>query len=101
MFWAVEGMAAEFSTGILCIEKIRKSAQNIAMLMVNLEGSFAKKATGMIIFTCEQGAEIDIALLNAITTKDGQTIRLRSTGVNKQGEQVAEFIFTWSFKLRS
>ena len=29
MFWAVQGMAAEFSTGFLCAEKLENQAKNL------------------------------------------------------------------------
>lgn len=100
MFWAVQGMAAEFSTGTLCIEKIRNSGHKISMLVVGLEANFTKKAVGKIIFTCNQGEELDAVLEKAITTREGQTLRMRSVGVDEKGDQVSEFFFTWSFKVK-
>lgn len=100
MFWAVQGMAAEFSTGILCIDKIQKSGQKISMLVVGLEANFTKKAVGKIIFTCDQGAELDAVLEKAISTKEGQVLKMRSVGIDEKGDQVAEFFFTWSFKVK-
>ena len=100
MFWAVQGMAAELSTGILCIDKIQKSGQKISMLVVGLEANFTKKAVGKIIFTCDQGEELNAALQKAIDTGEGQTLKMRSIGIDEKGDQVAEFFFTWSFKVK-
>jgi len=100
MFWAVQGMAAEFSTGFLCIDKIQKSNQKISMLVVGLEANFTKKAVGKIIFTCDQGAQLDEVLQKAIETKEGQILKMRSVGIDEQGDQVSEFFFTWSFKVK-
>lgn len=100
MFWAVQGMAAELSTGILCIDKIQKSNQKISMLVVGLKANFTKKAIGKIIFTCDQGAELNEVLQKAIETKEGQTLQMRSLGVDEKGDQVSEFFFTWSFKVK-
>jgi hypothetical protein len=100
MFWAAQAMAAEFSTGTLCREKVLKSGQSISMLLVRLEAGFTKKAVGRIVFSCGQGGEIDEVLRRAIDTREGQAVRLRSVGTNEQGEQVAELFFTWSFKVR-
>lgn len=100
MFWAVQGMAAEFSTGILCIDKIQKSHHKFSMLVVGLQANFTKKAVGKIIFTCEQGAELDEILQKAIKTKEGQILKMRSIGIDEKGDQVAEFFFTWSFKVK-
>lgn len=100
IFWAAEGMAAELSTGTLCISKIMESGKKISMLMIDLKGSFQKKAVGRIIFTCNQGEDVDKAIQKAIETGEGQTVVLKSTGHNEAGEQVAEFDFMWSFKLK-
>lgn len=100
MFWAVEGMAAEFSTGALCISKIRQSNRKIALLVVNLEAGFSKKAVGKIVFRCDQGAEVDATIQNALDTMEPQILTMRSVGVDSQGDQVAEFFFTWSFKAK-
>lgn len=101
MFWAVQGMAAELSTGILCIDKIRKSKHKVSMLVIEQKAVFTKKAVGEISFTCTQGAMIDEVLKKAIETGEGQTIELISKGIDEKGEQVSEFTFLWSFKLKS
>lgn len=101
MFWAVQGMAAELSTGTLCISKIQKSGKKISMLVVGLQANFSKKAVGKIIFTNEQGKEVDAVLKKAIETGEGQTLLMKSIGVDEQGDQVSEFLFTWSFKVKS
>jgi hypothetical protein len=100
MFWAVEGMAAEFSTGALCISRIRLSKRKISLLVVNLEASFTRKAVGKIVFRCDQGAEVDATIQNALSTMEPQLLRMRSVGVDSHGDQVAEFFFTWSFKAK-
>ncbi|MFU8291138.1 DUF4442 domain-containing protein [Pseudomonas aeruginosa] len=100
IFWAVEGMAAEFSTGALCISKIRQSQRNIALLVVNLEASFFKKAVGKIAFHCDQGEDVDATIKKALTIREPQILRMRSVGIDEQGDPVAEFFFTWSFKVK-
>ena len=74
MFWAVQGMAAELSTGALIILKIKALNQNISMLVLRNEAQFTKKAKGRITFKCTQGLEIDNALQKAIDTGLGQTV---------------------------
>ncbi|WP_434774658.1 DUF4442 domain-containing protein [Pseudomonas oryzihabitans] len=101
MFWAVEGMAAEFSTGLLADLHIRRSGQRFAMLVVAMSASFTKKAVGTIVFRCDQGAVIAAALAQARETGEPQAVQLRSVGTDESGEQVAEFFFTWSFKART
>ena len=100
MFWAAEGMAAEFSTGILPLMKIAKSGQKVAMLVVGMEAEFQKKAVGKIVFVCGQGSEVDAALAQTIATKEPVTLTMRSVGTDEQGDVVAEFAFVWSFRAK-
>ncbi len=101
MFWAVQGMAAEFSTGFLCAEKIRKSGKKISMLVVHNQAEFTKKAVGRVTFSCLQGKELDAVLQKAIETGEGQTLTLFSEGKDQKGDVVSKFAFTWSFKVKN
>lgn len=101
MFWAVQGMAAEFSTGFLCAEKIRKSGKKISMLVVHNQAEFTKKAIGRVTFSCLQGKELDEILKKAIETGDGQTLTMFSEGKDETGDVVSKFAFTWSFKVKN
>jgi len=101
LYWATQGMAAELVTGILMIKKIKESGHKIAMLVVKQEGSFHKKATGKIVFSCDEGASIDTVIAAAIETKEGQSLVLKAAGFDQDNEMVSSFEFTWSIKLRS
>jgi hypothetical protein len=100
MFWAVQGMAAELSTGLLCIDTIKKSQSNISMLVVEQKGRFFKKAKGKIVFSCTQGQEIKDIIQKAIDTKESQTVTLKSDGIDEAGDKVSSFEFVWSFKVK-
>lgn len=101
MFWAVQGMAAEFSTGALVIAKIQESGQKISMLVTTNKAFFTKKATGKITFTCNDGNKIDQAIAQTIKTGEGQTVWMQSQGVNEDGVVVSTFDFEWSIKLKT
>ncbi|SFZ93884.1 protein of unknown function [Flaviramulus basaltis] len=101
MFWAVQGMAAEFSTGALMIGKIQESGKRISMLVTTNNATFTKKATGRITFTCNDGNLIDEAIKKTIATGEGQTIWMKSEGVNEDGIVVSTFNFEWSVKIKS
>jgi hypothetical protein len=101
MFWAVQGMAAEFSTGALVIAKIQESGQKISMLVTTNKAVFTKKATGKITFTCNDGDKIDQAIAQTIKTGEGQTVWMQSQGVNEDGVVVSTFDFEWSIKLKT
>jgi hypothetical protein len=101
LYWATQGMAAELATGILVMKKIDDSGEKISMLVVKQEGEFFKKATGKIVFNCDQGQIIDQTLKDAIATGEGQLMVLKSAGYDEENEMVSEFGFTWSIKCKA
>ena len=101
LYFAVHSMAAELTTGAIVIKKINESGHKISMLVINHCGAFLKKATGKITFTCKDGHLIDEALKKTIESGEGQTIKMKSVGLNEQGEQVSDYEFEWSVKLNS
>jgi hypothetical protein len=100
MFWAAQGMAAELTTGLMITDKIKKSGYDISMLLISNKANYFKKATGTIIFNCNQGNKIDHTIEKLIALKIPQTIVLSSTGINKQNVTVSKFTFEWSLKIR-
>ena len=100
IFWAVQGMAAELSTGALVMAKIRESNKNISMLVANNRATFSKKARGRIEFTCIEGALINQAIEKTIATGEGQTIWMKSEGKDTAGDKVSTFEFEWTLKLK-
>src|ERR1017187_5455597 len=52
-------------------------------------------------FACLQAKEISAAIEEAVATGEGKSVISKSTGKNSNGEVVAEFFFTWSFKTKS
>ncbi len=101
MYFAVQFMAAEMSTGLLGFAHIYRRSPAVSMLVVRVEGEFTRKATGIIYFTCQDGTLIADTIEKAIATGEGQTIICRSVGTDEAGEQVGEFLVTWSFKAKS
>lgn len=98
MYFAVQAMAAELSTGALVIAQIKNSQAKISMLVANNKSNFTKKATGRIHFVCNDGHLIRDAIQKTIATGEGQTFWMKSTGTNEQGIQVSEMDFEWSIK---
>ena len=101
MYFAVQAMAAELTTGALVMIQIKKSKKNISMLVANNKGNFSKKATGRITFICNDGHLIEDAIQKTISTGEGQTIWMKSIGINEKGEQVSELNFEWSIKMKA
>ena len=100
MFWAVQGIAAELTTGALVLGKIKASGKNISMLVLNNNATFTKKATGRINFICKDGDKIDEAINKTIKTGEGQTIWMESVGINSEGIEVSKFNFEWTLRLK-
>lgn len=100
IYFAILSMAAEVSTGIHCMAAIYKRHPQVSMLVVKAESFFYKKATGKILFTCEDADAINQTVEDAVASSEGKTIACRSIGKNENGETVAEFFFTWSFKCK-
>ena len=101
MYFAVQAMAAELSTGALVMQNIKESGKKISMLVANNKGNFTKKATGRITFTCQDGLSVTQTIQQAIATGEGQTVWLKAIGTNEKGEQVSEMDFEWTLKVKS
>ena len=100
MFWAVQGMAAELSTGALVMSKIKQDDLNISMLLAGSNGNFIKRVRGRVTFTCNDGKLVDQAIANAVITREGHSIKLTAKGVDDQGMEVSNFTFQWTIKVR-
>ncbi len=98
MYFAVQAMAAELSTGALVMKHIQANSVKISMLVANNKSNFSKKATGLITFVCQDGHLISEAIIKTIETGEGQTFWMKSIGTNEDGIQVSEMDFEWSIK---
>lgn len=99
MYFAVQAMAAELSTGLLVMERVQLNKSiKISMLVLGMQAQFKKKATGIIRFRCENGQELDSIFKEVIETGEGRTIVLKSEGVDQAGDVVSSFEFTWTMK---
>ena len=99
MFWAVQGMAAELTTGMLLTKSIQESNTNISMLLVANKSNFYKKAVGKIKFICDQGENAK-ELINLTKKNITHKAWLKAKGFDETGDIVSEFDFEWSCKKR-
>jgi hypothetical protein len=99
-YFACLSMAAEMSTGVLAMAHLYKISPPVSMLVVKVESEYFKKATGRTSFFCEDGGLFQKAIDETIATGEARTVKARSVGTNKEGEVVAEFFITWSFKVK-
>ena len=100
MFWAVQGMAAELTTGMLLTKCIQDSNANISMLLVGNKSNFYKKAVGKITFTCKEGENAK-KLINLTIQNITSKAWLKAKGYDETGDLVSEFDFEWSCKKRN
>jgi hypothetical protein len=98
MFWAVQGMAAELSTGVFFIWSIKSSKVLVSMLVLKNKAIFKKKAKGLIRFKCDQGENAVEAINTAIETGETVIIKMKSAGTDSSGDVVSEFEFEWTLK---
>jgi acyl-coenzyme A thioesterase PaaI-like protein len=99
-YFACQSMAAEMSTGLLAMSVIHKRKPTVSMLVLQVNGSFHKKATGRTTFRCEDGELIRRAVEQAVATGEGVTLETASKGYNEAGELVSDFKVLWTFKAR-
>lgn len=100
-YFACLSMAAEMSTGSLAMAHLYKINPPVSMLVVKVESEYFKKATGRTSFVCEDGDLFNKAIEETISTGEARIVKAKSVGRNKEGEVVAEFYITWSFKVKS
>ncbi|MCJ8167455.1 DUF4442 domain-containing protein [Pontibacter sp. E15-1] len=100
IYFACLSMAAELSTGVLCMTQVYKSQPAVSMLVVRMDAEFTKKAIGKISFTCHDGQAIAAAAAKTKATGEGVTVVATSVGTDESGEPVATFRFTWSLKAK-
>ena len=99
-YFACLAMAAEMSTGTLGMMHLHKRQPAVSMLVVKLEAVYFKKATAITLFTCNDGQALKNAIERAVATQEGQSFTATAAGVNEQGEKIADFFITWSFKAK-
>ncbi len=100
IYFAVQAMAAELSTGAIVMQAIQESGKSVSMLVASNSSTFAKKARGKINFVCNDGLAVQQILDHAITSGDGKSIWTRSIGTDEGGDIVSEFKFEWTLKVR-
>jgi len=101
MYFAVLSMAAELSTGAPALLALKGADADIVLIIVDLKAEFVKKATTKITFTCEDYILFSQALSRLKQIGDIEAVTATTIGRDTNGDEVARFEFTWSFKLRS
>ena len=98
MYFAVQAMASELSTGAIVMKEIQDSGLPISMLVAENSSAFHKKAKGRITFTCEDVALVKTKIQNCLTNPDGEKFWMTSVAKNENGDVVSEFKFLWTVR---
>ncbi len=101
MYFAVQSMAAELSSGILAMALVTDAPKAVSMLVLNMKASFSKKARTTVRFECMDGEKIEKAITESLETGEGKTVDVQAVGFDEEGDEVARFVFTWTFKPKS
>lgn len=99
-YFACLAMAAELSTGTLALLHIKGASRPVSMLVLAMKADFHKKAATSTLFTCREGALLQQAIQAAVDQQQPQTCTVSSVGLNEQGEEIATFYITWTFKAK-
>ena len=100
-YFAVLAMAAELSSGAPAMIAVHGAPESVALIIIGLEAEFVKAARGRTTFTCSDVPKLNAAIEEAIRTGEAVSTTVSAEGRNPDGEVVARFNFTWSFKKRS
>ncbi|SEJ50145.1 Acyl-coenzyme A thioesterase PaaI, contains HGG motif [Cyclobacterium xiamenense] len=91
--------AAELASGALCLFHTSGTG-SYSMLVTEFEAEFIKKATQTVTMECREGNRIHEALQALKQPGDSCQISLAVSGLHPDGETLARFRVTWSFKRR-
>lgn len=98
MYFAVQSMAAELSSAVIALSAIANVKVPVSMLVLKMEAEFTKKARTKVVFTCKDVQNIKNTVSESISTGEGKTVKITSTGLDLNGEVVSVFYITWTFK---
>lgn len=101
VYFAVQSMAAELSTAAPVLLALKTLDADVAMIIVELKAEFVKKAQSDIEFTCFDYKKIYNIVSRLQQAGDTASVVARTVGRDTDGDEVAIFHFTWSFKRRS
>ncbi len=100
-YFATQAMAAELSTGALVLLATANSSVPFSTLILDIRGTFGKKAVSTATFTCTSGEAVFRAVAEAQESGEARTVVLETVGVQEDGSEVSRFTFTWSVKAKS
>ncbi len=98
LYFAVQNMAAELSTGVLVMQAIQSQNKKISMLVIEAHSEFFKKATGRIRFECLEGQKVNEMVSASLKENSSKEMTLFVKAFNENNDMVSQFNFKWSVK---
>ena len=98
IYFAVQSMAAELSTGVYAITSTRGYKVPLKTIIISMSCDFKKKARGKIFFECIDGEKLFNIAEKATRKDEPINGTVTSIGRNEQNEIVSSFKYTWSYK---
>lgn len=102
MYFGALAVGADCAAGLIAMNQIQRSGENVSLIFKSLSANFLKRAEGDVCFTCNQGIEITGLVNQAIETKERveMPVTVIATVPDISDEVVAEFVLVLSLKLR-
>lgn len=98
MYFAVQAMAAEMSTGAPALVACRAADPPVRSLITGMTSEFIAQGTADVTFTCDQVGRLTAAVEEAAGLSQAVKIEVPVVGTMADGTVVSRFSFTWSFK---
>ena len=96
MYFAVQAMAAELSTGTLIFLHLDQS--KMFVIVTDIKAKYFKKAKSTITFVCKDGNRIMETINQASKSYDSCSCSMTASGFDSNNECVSKFEITWSLK---
>ncbi len=101
MYLGVLCMGADVAAGLIAFEQMRKRKLRLSFVFKGLRAEFLKRAEGDVLFTNDDGHEIQDLIGRALESgeREEEVIHVTATSPSKSGDEpVAKFEMTLSIK---
>lgn len=102
MYFGALAAGADLAAGFLAMMRIAESGRDVRFVFKDVNGQFLKRATGDVVFTCDNGLEVTRMIQRAIETRERVEVSVpvvaRVASMDPD-QHVAEFVLTMSVKM--
>jgi hypothetical protein len=99
-YFAAQCMAAEMSTGAPALVLARGAPVSVALIVVEVRASYAKRVVGVSRYVFSDMAGLAAAVARAAGQDEPVSYVARSVALLADGQAASEFAITWSFRRR-